>query len=245
MRGTDAHAEPTAAGSSLRRCGRMRPSLRGPYYAQRTSGNRNLGWRLAYELPVSIDFLRRSRFQQYSLCLRVIDLGREQMLSKIHRRKHAKQLEGIQRVDAADIELAIGEISLRRNAHAVAIELSVGERGEQGGFLRLVVTIAISRGSASVVAIDLCQPHRESWKFEQQREQRQGVATVSAQPARHLIGTPRYRSIQSTSSYGAEIVNTLRRGRFNDDTEIHSTRLNPPRLEIAPGAQRISCRAQS
>jgi hypothetical protein len=92
-----------------------------------------------------------------SLGPRVLDFGQKEMAPEVHRRKQAKQLEGIYRADAADVELAIGEICFRRDAHAVAIELRVGEGGEQGELF----------GFGVILAVDLGQPQGKSRKFEQ------------------------------------------------------------------------------
>ena len=53
------------------------------------------------------------------------------MLAEIHRGKHIKQFEWIHPRDPTDIQHAISEIRLRRDAHAIAIELRVSECGQE------------------------------------------------------------------------------------------------------------------
>src|ERR1035438_4635024 len=91
------------------------------------------------------------------------------MMPKIHRREHTKQVERIQRRNPADVELAIGEIRFRRDVHAIAVELRVGEGSEQGELSDFAV----------ILPVDLRKPHREGWKLQEQRQERQGIAAVS------------------------------------------------------------------
>src|SRR5208282_4431248 len=103
--------------------------------AQRSHCHCNLDGRLANELAVSVNLKRSLCIHSHSLCPRVLDFRREQMMPEINAWEHAKQFEGIHGADLADVELAVGEVGFRRNAHAVAIKLRIGEGGKQGGFL--------------------------------------------------------------------------------------------------------------
>src|ERR1039458_10041063 len=67
---------------------------------------------------------------------------------------------------------------------------------------------------------------------------------MSPQPARHPIGAPSGRRIQTAPGDAAEIVGALRRSEWNDNPEINCLRSNFPRFEITPGAQGVAHRAQ-
>src|SRR5208282_4959771 len=203
-------------------------------HMQRSRAHGNLGGSLAHKLSISVNLKRRLCLHVYSLGPRILNFRQQEMAPEVHRRKHAQKPEGIERVDAADVELAIRKICLRRDAHAIAIELRVGEGGEQSELLRF----------GMIFLVELRQPHGISRKFEQQRQQRQSIATVSTQPARHLIGTTSRGRIQAASSDAAEIMRTLWRSGWNDDSEINWARLNFPRFKITPNAQGVLHRTQ-
>src|SRR5271157_2197452 len=125
-------------------------------HSQRARGNGNLGGRFAHKFSVSVNLERSLGLHLDSLGPRVLHFGQEEMAPEVHRRKHAEQFKRAQLVDPADVELAIGEIRFRRDAHAVAIELRVGEGGEQGELFSF----------GMILAIDLRQPHGKSREFQ-------------------------------------------------------------------------------
>src|ERR1700677_153239 len=100
--------------------------------SQRSWRNRDLRWRLAHKLTISIEIERSLRLYHDPIGRGVLDLGREQMTSEINGWEQATKVERIHHRDAADVEFAIGEIRLGSDAHAVAIELRVSECGQQG-----------------------------------------------------------------------------------------------------------------
>src|SRR5208283_3360641 len=119
-----------------------------------------LGWSLAHKLAVRVNLKWSLRLYSDSLRLRVLDLGRKQVMPGIHSREHAEQFEGIHGADLADVELAVGEVGFRGNAHAVAVELRIGEGGQQGEFLGFIAGIVVA-----IITVDAGQPHRKGRKF--------------------------------------------------------------------------------
>src|SRR5208283_4322354 len=101
-----------------------------------------LGWSLAHKLAVRVNLKWSLRLYSDSLRLRVLDLGRKQVMPGIHSREHAEQFEGIHGADLADVELA------------------VGEGGQQGEFLGFIAGIVVA-----IITVDAGQPHRKGRKF--------------------------------------------------------------------------------
>src|SRR5580658_47964 len=100
--------------------------------SQRSWRNRDLRWRLAHKLTIGIEIERSLSLYHDPIGRGVLDLGRQQMTSEINGWEQATKVERIHHRDTADVEFAIGEIRRRGDAHAVAIELRVGECGQQG-----------------------------------------------------------------------------------------------------------------
>ena len=74
-------------------------------------------------------------------------------------------MERIHAGDSADIKLAIGEICLRCDPHAIAVKLRIGKCGQESKFVR-----------GRIRPIDPGEPHRKSRQLQQQGQKRQGIA---------------------------------------------------------------------
>src|ERR1700733_9240560 len=99
-------------------------------------------------------------------------------------------------------------------------------------------------------AIPARNSHRIRRKFKERGRQCERVASVTAQPSRHLIGPARGDGVETAAGYATKIALDLRtryprRGRLRisrgtNDAQIDGPHLNFSGFEGAPDSQRIA-----
>src|ERR1700739_128435 len=103
--------------------------------SQRTALNCNLDRCLADIFSIGIDVEGMFCLDADAWLLEVADLTDGEVATRVDRGEHAKEFEGIDPADDADIEEAVIDFGARSDLHPAAVDRGVGEGGEKRGLV--------------------------------------------------------------------------------------------------------------
>src|SRR5579863_9214484 len=159
----------------------------------------------------------------------VIDFADAQMASEINRGEHAGQLEGIDAADYADVEEAVVHLGAGGDLHPSAVGGSVGEGGQEGRLGFFYFPFNFQRVRRNTRSLHCASHSLRGWEapvgmtglgggghgwsenfhgkrreLEHGRGESEGVAAMSAEPARQVVGAASNFGVEADSGYGAE-----------------------------------------
>src|ERR1041385_5022326 len=195
---------------------------------QRISPERDLNWRLADILTISVNSKRLFSFKPDADGLRVFNFSHIQMPPQVNRRKYAEELEFIDVANDANIQTAITHKGPRCYLHTAAVRGYISKGGENGG-MKFIFRHVVQRNFRG-----------ERCKSKYHVQECEHVSAIAAQPARQLVSTARHFSIDPHAGNRTEkmfLRNQIRPTRLQgfDRADVHQPDIASTRNKLLPG----------